>query len=79
MIYLHSMKILFRTLESHKFDPLCLSLYIVCLTLLQRQNQLFSLAHKLVELFPKKDFAWFAVGLYYISTKEFIEARRFLK
>jgi anaphase-promoting complex subunit 6 len=30
-------------------------------------------------MFPKKEIAWFAVGLYYICIREFVDARRYLK
>ena len=45
---------------------------------LKKTSELFALAHELVNLFPKKELSWFAVGLYYLLTKEFIDARRYL-
>lgn len=68
---------LIRVLTDHQFDFECITLYITCLSVLNRTSLLFKLAHELVETFPKKAIAWFAVGTYYLTIKKYIEARRY--
>jgi anaphase-promoting complex subunit 6 len=54
-------------LEDHQYDMDILAIYIVCLSELDKNIVLFTLAHKLVDLFPKKRISWFAVATYYFT------------
>jgi anaphase-promoting complex subunit 6 len=45
---------------------------------LDLKHELFYLAHKLVEDHPKLAIAWYAVGCYYYSIKNYASSRRFL-
>ncbi|KAL8573823.1 hypothetical protein ACOMHN_019096 [Nucella lapillus] len=62
-------------------DPLnsrCLPLHIAVLVELKKPNELFYLGHKLVDYYPNKPVSWFAVGCYYLLTKNYEPARRYL-
>ena len=64
-----------------KEDPFhtdCLPIHISCLVELKKSNDLFHLAHKLVELYPEWVVAWFAVGCYYYMVSKHDSARRYL-
>ena len=64
-----------------KDDPFhtdCLPIHISCLVELKKSNDLFHLAHKLVELYPEWVVAWFAVGCYYYMVSKHDSARRYL-
>ena len=64
-----------------KEDPFhtdCLPIHISCLVELKKPNDLFHLAHKLVELYPEWVVAWFAVGCYYYMVSKHDSARRYL-
>ena len=56
----------------------CLPIHISCLVELQKSNDLFHLAHKLVDLYPEWVVAWFAVGCYYFMVSKHEFARRYL-
>lgn len=52
--------------------------YISCLYELGGRNKLFLKAHQLAESHPTHPIAWQAIGIYYLSIKKVIEARKFL-
>ncbi|XP_044262196.1 cell division cycle protein 16 homolog [Tribolium madens] len=56
----------------------CLPIHIACQVELKLSNKLFSLAHKLVDLYPNLAISWFAVGCYYYIIGKSDCARRFL-
>ena len=56
----------------------CLPLHIAVLVELKKSNDLFYLAHNLVDVYPGKAVAWFAVGCYYMLVNKHETARRFL-
>lgn len=57
----------------------CLPIYISCLVELKNSNDLFLLAHQLVDIYPESAVSWFAVGCYYhIIGNKSDNARRFL-
>merc|ERR1712223_532998 len=60
------------------FHASCLPIHISCLVELRKSNDLFLLAHKLVELYPEWAIAWFAVGSYYFLIGKQEAARRYL-
>ncbi|KAG0354485.1 anaphase promoting complex subunit cdc16 [Podila minutissima] len=66
-----------RILKADKFNLACLPMHLVSLYELDLKNDLFSIAHELVDLHPKSAVAWFAVGVYYYLTNNMIEARRY--
>ncbi|XP_028403874.1 cell division cycle protein 16 homolog [Dendronephthya gigantea] len=62
-------------------DPLhsaCLPLHISCMVELKKPNELFFLAHKLVDNYPDQAVSWYAVGSYYFLISKYEAARRFL-
>ncbi|XP_014681406.1 PREDICTED: cell division cycle protein 16 homolog [Priapulus caudatus] len=65
-------------LNKDPFHSDCLPVHIACLVELKKPNDLFYLAHKLVDLYPDKPVAWFAVGCYYLLVKKNDAARRYL-
>ncbi|CAH1788277.1 unnamed protein product [Owenia fusiformis] len=62
--------------DPHNYS--CLPLHIAVLIELHKSNALFSLAHKLVDLYPSKPVSWFAVGCYYLLVGKNEAARRYL-
>ncbi|XP_071949741.1 cell division cycle protein 16 homolog [Antedon mediterranea] len=67
-----------RVLQTDPFHSTCLPLHIATLVELQKSNELFYLGHRLVDLYPNKAVAWFAVGCYYYLVGKQDAARRFL-
>lgn len=62
-------------------DPLhsaCLLLHISGMVELKKTNDLFFLAHKLVDNYPDQALSWYAVGSYYYLISKYEAARRFL-
>jgi anaphase-promoting complex subunit 6 len=56
-----------------------LTLYI-CLAVVQKlKNELFILAHRLVESNPESHISWFAVGCYYYCTSKQDVARKYFR
>ncbi|XP_071443692.1 cell division cycle protein 16 homolog [Hetaerina americana] len=45
--------------------PGCLPVHIACMVEMNKSNELFYLAHRLVDLYPRMAISWFAVGCYY--------------
>ncbi|KAK2165875.1 hypothetical protein NP493_1345g00047 [Ridgeia piscesae] len=66
-----------QILETDAYNSQCLPLHIAVLTELKKANLLFYLAHKLVDLYPNKAVAWFAVGCYYLLVGKNDPARRY--
>ncbi|XP_071085034.1 cell division cycle protein 16 homolog [Haliotis cracherodii] len=60
------------------YNSKCLPLHIAVLVELKKANALFYIAHKLVEFYPTKPVAWFAVGCYYLLIGKSEPARRYL-
>lgn len=56
---------------------MCVPMHLVSLYELNRKNELFSIAHELVEQHPKHAVAWFGVGVYYYLVANYMEARRY--
>ena len=42
-------------------------------------SKLFLLAHELVDKEPEAAMSWYAVGVYYLSTRKYSEARRYFR
>ncbi|KAL5004197.1 hypothetical protein ScPMuIL_017653 [Solemya velum] len=71
-------KITTKILSKDCYNSTCLPLHIAVLVELLKPNELFYLAHKLVDLYPNKPVSWFAVGCYYLLTDKSELARRYL-
>ena len=52
-------------------------MHLVSLYELNLKNELFFIAHELVDQHPKHAIAWFAVGVYYYLIGNLTEARRY--
>uniref|UniRef100_A0A8C5MZF8 Cell division cycle 16 n=1 Tax=Leptobrachium leishanense TaxID=445787 RepID=A0A8C5MZF8_9ANUR len=66
-------------MEKDPFHANCLPVHIGTLVELNKANELFYLAHKLVDLYPNNPVSWFAVGCYYLMVGHKNEhARRYL-
>ncbi|CAI6347241.1 unnamed protein product [Macrosiphum euphorbiae] len=65
-------------LKQDPYHPECLPIHIACLVELEKSNDLFYLAHKLVDLQPDQAIAWFAVGCYYYLIGKRDQSRRYL-
>lgn len=76
--YLACHRITTVVMKEHTFHEDCLPIHISCLVELQKSNDLFHLAHKLVDLYPEWVMAWFAVGCYYFMVSKHEFARRYL-
>ncbi|KAF9204185.1 anaphase promoting complex subunit cdc16 [Haplosporangium sp. Z 27] len=66
-----------RILEMDKFNLACMPMHLVSLYELDLKNELFYLAHELVDQHPKLAIAWFAVGVYYYLIGNLQEARMY--
>ncbi|KAI8896891.1 hypothetical protein BC833DRAFT_595719 [Globomyces pollinis-pini] len=73
--YFGAIKILDELLIDFPYNMDVLTLYGLCLQELSKTNQLFTLGHQLVELFPKHHVTWYIVGLYYFAIQKYIDAR----
>ncbi len=55
----------------------CIVIYLTALVDLGKKSELFLIAHQLVDAYPKRAVAWFAVGCYYYCVNKFDPARRY--
>ncbi|XP_066936343.1 LOW QUALITY PROTEIN: cell division cycle protein 16 homolog [Clytia hemisphaerica] len=55
----------------------CLPLYISCLSILKMTNELYNLAHRLVNTYPTRSVSWYAIGSYYLMIKKNESARKY--
>ena len=76
--YIACHQISVTVMKKDPFHDICLPIHISCLVELKKSNDLFLLAHKLVELYPEWAVAWFAVGSYYFLIGKQEAARRYL-
>lgn len=58
-------------------SPAAVAVYVSCLVELERANELYYCAHKLVQGSPGQAVAWYAVGAYYHLVGRFHHARRY--
>ncbi|EDO45312.1 predicted protein [Nematostella vectensis] len=75
--YLQCFKLTRAVLNLDPFHEACLPTHISCLVELKKSNDLFYLAHKLVDNYPQKAVAWYAVGCYYYLIEKYEQARRY--
>ncbi|KAJ1520995.1 hypothetical protein ONE63_004065 [Megalurothrips usitatus] len=73
-----SLKLTEEVLKKDPHHSNCLCVHIGCLVELKKSNQLFYLAHGLVDLHPEMAISWFAVGCYYYIIGKSDPARRYL-
>ena len=72
-----SCKMTSAILHSDPYHEACLPIHITCLVELKKTNELFFLAHKLVDNYPQKAISWYAVGGYYYLIEKYEQARRY--
>jgi len=72
-----SYKMTSAVLSSDPYHEACLPIHITCLVELKKTNELFFLGHKLVDNYPQKAVAWYAVGCYYYVIEKYEQARRY--
>lgn len=66
-------------MASDPYHTSCLPVHISCLVELTKSNDLFLLAHRLIDIYPESGVSWFAVGCYYLTIGcKSDYARRFL-
>ena len=66
-----------HVLQKDSLHSTCLPLHISCMVELSKSNDLFFLAHKLVDNHPDQAVSWYAVASYYYLISKFEAARRF--
>jgi len=71
-------KITASVLKTDAYHCKALPVHIALLVELKKTNDLFKLAHNLVDLYPEWAMSWFAVGCYYYLIGKQDPARRFL-
>ena len=76
--YYQCIKLTTQVLSRDVYHTECLPIHISCLMELKKANQLFDLAHKLVDLYPESAISWYAVGCYYLMINKTDAARRYL-
>jgi anaphase-promoting complex subunit 6 len=72
-----ALKVTTNILDHDPYNRACLPTHIACLYELKDQNQLYLIAHKLVEALPSDAISWFAVGSFYLLKGKNHEARRY--
>lgn len=75
--YSDSYKMTSAVLSSDLYHEAALPIHITCLVELKKTNELFFLGHKLVDNYPQKAVAWYAVGCYYLVIEKYEQARRY--
>lgn len=55
----------------------CLPLHISCLSVLNKTNDMYNLAHQLVNAYPTRSVSWYAIGLYYLMVNKNDSARKY--
>lgn len=75
--YSLSFKMTSAVLRSDPYHESCLPIHITCLVELKKTNELFFLGHKLVDNYPQRAVAWYAVGCYYYVIEKYEQARRY--
>ncbi|XP_046848454.1 cell division cycle protein 16 homolog [Xenia sp. Carnegie-2017] len=66
-----------QIIQEDSLHNACLPLHISCMVELKKSNDLFFLAHKLVENYPHQAVSWYAVASYYYLLSKYEAARRF--
>lgn len=66
-----------KILKREEFHSDCLIVHICLLVKLDKTNELFKLAHKLVDTYPDSHVSWYAVACYYVAIGNCEAAKRF--
>jgi len=64
-------------LDRDPYQLTCLPVHLAAAVELRKKNDLFLLSHRLVEEYPTRAIAWFAVGCYYLCIRHYDSARRY--
>lgn len=67
-----------QILQADPHHPRALALYLASANELGKKEDLFVLAHRLVEEEPDAALSWYAVGVYYLCTRQYEQARKYL-
>jgi anaphase-promoting complex subunit 6 len=67
-----------RVLNTDPHHPDAVLIYIACLMELKEVNELFRVAHDMVDRRPEESVTWYAVGCYYYLVDKLEPARRYL-
>ncbi|CAL8086931.1 unnamed protein product [Calicophoron daubneyi] len=67
-----------KLMQLDPYNPTCLPIHISALKELEKPNEIFSIAHQLMSVYPSSALSWFAVGCYYLCTQRTEFARRHL-
>ncbi|KAL4220240.1 anaphase promoting complex subunit cdc16 [Mactra antiquata] len=70
-------KLTSKILAVDPYNSNCLPLHFAVMVELKEKSNVFYLAHKLVDLYPNRPVAWFAVGCYYFLIGKRDPARRY--
>ena len=65
-----------KVLDEDPYNIRCIPTHIAVLVELRLANALFSLAHRLVDDYADLALSWFAIGCYYLLTRQYDRARR---
>ncbi|KAF9580813.1 anaphase promoting complex subunit cdc16 [Lunasporangiospora selenospora] len=68
-----------KILRTDKYNMACMPMHVVSLCEIDRKNELFMLAHELVDHRPTHALTWFAVGAYYYKIGKMNKARDYFK
>ncbi|CAD5114423.1 DgyrCDS3556 [Dimorphilus gyrociliatus] len=76
--YKSAFKLLSKILRREKLYKHALAVFVSTLYELRKVNALFTLANKLVEVYPKEAISWYSIGVYYLLLNQIEKARKFL-
>ncbi|CAG0914121.1 unnamed protein product [Notodromas monacha] len=76
--YRYAFKLIKAVLNSDPHHPDAIPVYLASLVELKEANELYRVAHELVDMKPEDSLSWFAVGCYYYVTEKLDLARRYL-
>ena len=69
-----------RILDLVNVHPPSMPLHIACMHHLSYlQSKLFMLAHELVDKEPEAAMSWYAVGVWYLTSRKWADARKFFR
>lgn len=75
--FVDAYKLTSKILKSEEFHTDCLIVHVCLLVKLDKTNELFKLAHKLVDTFPDNSISWYAVACYYVCIGNCEAAKRY--
>ncbi|CAD7705302.1 unnamed protein product [Ostreobium quekettii] len=66
-----------EVLDRDPYASDCIPIYLASCLELNKRNELFLRAHKLTKESPESALSWYAIGVYYMCTEQFENARRY--